>query len=189
MPDESRAAWIIWGGRNSIKHPVEQPSPPQSNKVTKPHKRKTLWTFVSPSLAARFFSPHITPPVSSARWIQPVAPGYDRLSMLSLPLPRFRSRTALLFVSGLSAYVLMAVFARYHSYFSFDLRIARAIQSVELPGIAPLMIFVSALGSGWIEFTLVVATTAALIVAGLRTGGLICIAGIGLGKFVSSSLK
>jgi undecaprenyl-diphosphatase len=83
----------------------------------------------------------------------------------------------------------MAVLVRYHSHFDWDLLIARAIQSIQLPGLAPLLIFVSALGYGWFELSLVVAATGVLIVAGLRTEGLICIAGIGLGKFVSSLLK
>jgi undecaprenyl-diphosphatase len=83
----------------------------------------------------------------------------------------------------------MAVLVRYHAHFDWDLLIARAIQSIQLPGITPLMSFVSALGYGWFELSLVVAATGALIFAGLRTEGLICIAGIGLGKLVSSLLK
>jgi undecaprenyl-diphosphatase len=126
-----------------------------------------------------------------AGWNQEAAPGYDRfIRMLNWKPQRFRTRTAqALFVSGLCVYVLMAVLARYHEYFGWDFHLARAVQSLNAPWITQLMVFVSALGSGWLAIAIWAATGVALIAAGLKTEGVICLAGLGVGRLITSLLK
>ena len=51
------------------------------------------------------------------------------------------------------------------------------------------MVFVSALGSGWPAFAIVVAIAITLIAAGLKTEGVICLVGLGAGRLVTSLLK
>ena len=51
------------------------------------------------------------------------------------------------------------------------------------------MVFVSALGSGWLAFSIVMAIAITLIAAGLKTEGVICLAGLGVGRIVTSLLK
>lgn len=110
--------------------------------------------------------------------------------MIRRPFLRFESRRAqVLFASGLCAYALAAVLAHYYDYFEWDLRLARAIQSLNAPGAGRLMVWVSALGSGWIAVALALAAGLALINVRLKIEGLVCLAGLGLGRLVTSLLK
>ena len=83
----------------------------------------------------------------------------------------------------------MAVLARHHEFFLGDLRVAHAIQSINADWITQIMRAVSALGSGWLAVAIVVGVGSALIAAGLKTEGLICLAGLGIGRVVTSLLK
>lgn len=110
--------------------------------------------------------------------------------MLTRLVPRFESRRAqALFAFGFCVYVVAAVLARHHEYFDWDLRLARAIQSVNAPWVKPLMVGVSALGSGWLAVAITLAAGFALIALKLKTEGLICLAGLGIGRLVTSVLK
>ncbi|MFY9608345.1 MAG: phosphatase PAP2 family protein [Blastocatellia bacterium] len=127
----------------------------------------------------------------TTRWIDRRTARYHLLLlMLRRPFPRFRSRgEQVLFASGLCVYALAAVLAGYYEYFDWDLRLARAIQSLSAPWLKPLMVWVSALGSGWIAVALALTAGLTLIGLRLRTEGLICLAGLGLGRLVTSLLK
>lgn len=110
--------------------------------------------------------------------------------MLRRSIPGFRSRTTLiLFASGLFAYAAGAMLAANHDYFEWDLHLARFIQSFQSPWIKPFMVWVSAFGSGWLAVALVVAAGLTLIAARYRIEGLICLAGLGIGRLVTSLLK
>ena len=100
-----------------------------------------------------------------------------------------QSRRRGLFAIGLCLYVVAAVLARQHVYFYGDLRLARAIQSVNAPWVEPLMVGVSVPGSGWLALALALASGLTLIALRLRTEGLICLAGLGIGRLVTSLLK
>jgi membrane-associated phospholipid phosphatase len=105
-------------------------------------------------------------------------------------LSLFRSRSSqVLFASGLCVYVLAAVLAGHYEYFAWDLRLSRAIQSLNAPWVKPLMVWVSALGSGWIAVALALGAGLGLLSLRLRIEGLICLAGLGLGRLVTSLLK
>lgn len=112
------------------------------------------------------------------------------MSMLRRLFPRFQSRRAqALFASGLCLYVVAAVLASQHEYFYGDLRLARAIQSMNAPWVEPLMVGASVPGSGWLTLAVALAAGLTLIALRLRTEGLICLVGLGIGRLVTSLLK
>ena len=98
-------------------------------------------------------------------------------------------RAEVVFAVGLSLYSLLAVLAHLYAYFAWDLALARLIQSIELPGFSTLMIWISALGSGWLSVAIVVGAGLLLIAARLRLEGVVCMAGAGAGSYVNSLLK
>jgi undecaprenyl-diphosphatase len=58
-------------------------------------------------------------------------------------------RAETFYAAGLMAYAVLALFAYYYAYFGWDLRAARAIQSVGLPGWFEFMRWVSWVGNSW----------------------------------------
>lgn len=98
-------------------------------------------------------------------------------------------RAEVVLVIALCFYAALAVLAHRYAYFDWDLSLARRIQSVAVPGFKTLMIWVSALGSGWTPVALVTVTGVALIVGRFRLEGIICLAGVGLGSAVERLLK
>lgn len=105
--------------------------------------------------------------------------------------PRVAKRAiwaAMFFLVALSSYAVLGALAHHYAYFGWDLSVARSIQSISLPGFGMLMVAVSFLG-GWIAWPLVVATGLALIKKGLRTEGVVCIAGTALGEVVNLLFK
>ncbi len=95
----------------------------------------------------------------------------------------------IVFALALGLYAVLAVLAHRYAYFRWDLALARSIQSVTLPGFYTLMVWVSALGSGWLSVALVVGAGLFLIAARLRLEGFICMASAGLGALMNSGLK
>jgi undecaprenyl-diphosphatase len=77
------------------------------------------------------------------------------------------------FIVCLSAFALLAVLANRYAYFEWDLKLARDIQSISLPGFDLLMRGVSLLGNRWVPWALVVVLGTALIVARLRLEGIL----------------
>ena len=69
-------------------------------------------------------------------------------------LLRAQTRYAL----ALAMFALLALFARFNAYFGWDLRVARAVQSLAWPGLADFMTIVSLLGNGWTPYALTTAT-------------------------------
>ncbi|HXG64112.1 MAG TPA: phosphatase PAP2 family protein [Blastocatellia bacterium] len=98
-------------------------------------------------------------------------------------------RAEIILTVALSLYAALAILAHRYAYFAWDLSLARRIQAVSVPGFKELMIWVSALGSGWMPFVLVTAAGVALILARFRLEGIICMAGVGLGSAVERLLK
>ena len=101
-----------------------------------------------------------------------------------------RARWAeMVFVIALAVYAALAVLAHRYAYFEWDLALARSIQSVSLPGFNALMYGVSWLGSGLFPFALVVCSGVALIKAGFKIEGAVCLVGVGLGNAINHLLK
>jgi undecaprenyl-diphosphatase len=93
------------------------------------------------------------------------------------------------FIAALIADAALAVFAYRYSYFGWDVTLARRVQSVTVPGFNGLMTGVSFLGNGWLPWALVVAAGFAMIKTGLRSEGVVTLAGTALGWPVNMLLK
>jgi membrane-associated phospholipid phosphatase len=93
------------------------------------------------------------------------------------------------FAFALMFYAALAVFAYRYAYFSWDISLDRAIQSISLPGFRMLMAGISALGSGWPPFALVILAGTALIVKRYRLEGIICMIEVGAGTVVNNFFK
>jgi len=93
------------------------------------------------------------------------------------------------FIGAFCVYAGLAVLASRYAYFDWDLTLARSIQSISLPGFAKAMIVVSLLGSGWPAWLLVILAGLAMIQAGLRNEGVICMAGTALGSAANLLFK
>jgi membrane-associated phospholipid phosphatase len=101
-----------------------------------------------------------------------------------------RARWAeLTFGSALLVYTVLAVLAHRYAYFDWDVRLARAIQSISIPGFASFMYVLSELGSGWIPVILVGSIGAALLIKGLKLEAAIVVIGASLGAAMNSLLK
>ncbi|MCI0486419.1 MAG: phosphatase PAP2 family protein [Blastocatellia bacterium] len=98
-------------------------------------------------------------------------------------------RAEVVFAVGLLPYSVLAVLAHVYAYFSWDLALARSIQSIRLPGFGTLMVWISALGSGWLAVAIVAGAGLALIAVRLRLEAVIIMAGVGTGSLVNSLLK
>lgn len=98
-------------------------------------------------------------------------------------------RAEIVFAVGLSLYAVLAVLANRYAYFSWDLMLARRIQSIALPGFETFMVWISALGSGWMPPALVICAGLALVAMRLRLEGIICMAGAGVGAGINRLLK
>ena len=93
------------------------------------------------------------------------------------------------FAVALCLYVVLAVLAYRFAYFGWDLSIALRIQSINFPGFETLMIWVSALGSGWVPFALVTLTGFGLAAAGFKAEGVVCMFGVASGALINRMLK
>ena len=110
-----------------------------------------------------------------------------------LSIPRRRAvrrtlRAEISFAILLAIYAVLAVLAHYFAYFSWDLQAERAIQSIEVPGFETLMFLISALGSGWEPFGLVLMAGLALLMAHRRVEALVCVIGSAAGSGVDTLL-
>lgn len=101
-----------------------------------------------------------------------------------------RARWAeIVFLSALSSYTVLAVLAHIYTHFVWDLELMRGIKSVGIPGFRPLMVWLSALGSGWVPTALVGSVGIGLALARFRLEGVVCIVGVTLGAALNSMLK
>jgi membrane-associated phospholipid phosphatase len=86
-------------------------------------------------------------------------------------------------------FVVLAVLASRFPYFELDVRLARGIQSIALPGFKTLMVGISWAGSGWVPWVLTCATGSVLVLFRLRLEGVLCMAGVGTGAAINELLK
>lgn len=101
-----------------------------------------------------------------------------------------RARWAeIVFIIALSFYAGLAVLAHHYAYFKWDVSINHAIRSITLPGFNSLMLGLSWLGSDLAPVVLVVGAGVALMAAGFRLEGLVCMIGVSLGSAMNSLLK
>jgi undecaprenyl-diphosphatase len=67
-------------------------------------------------------------------------------------------RAEFFYLFGIAAFAVLAAFAYFYAYFGWDLRAARAVQSLSAPGVAGLMRFASVFGNGWTPYAMTAAT-------------------------------
>lgn len=91
--------------------------------------------------------------------------------------------------AGLGLYAFLAVLAYGHPYFTWDIEVARLIQSVRLPGFPALMAAVSVMGNGWIPWVIVGGTALGLALARLGREAAVCATGVSLGALLNLILK
>src|SRR3712207_2477974 len=58
-------------------------------------------------------------------------------------------RAEVFYLAGLAAFAVLSLLSRAYAYFGWDLRAARALQSVDAPGVLDLMYAASFFGNGW----------------------------------------
>jgi undecaprenyl-diphosphatase len=93
------------------------------------------------------------------------------------------------FAGALCLYAILAVLANQYAYFGWDISIGRAIQSIDISGFRGLMVGISALGTGWLAWALVIAAGLILIVARYRLEGIICMVEVALGSWINTLSK
>jgi len=72
-------------------------------------------------------------------------------------------RAETFYAFGLAAFAALTALAYYHAYFGWDLRAARALHSLETPGLLEFMRLVSVPGDRWVPFALTGATMLAFL--------------------------
>src|SRR5829696_9233610 len=66
-------------------------------------------------------------------------------------------RAEAFFLAGLAGFAVLAVLAKANAYFAWDRSVARAVQSIPLPGMETLMRAVSFMGDGVTSWLIVIA--------------------------------
>jgi len=98
-------------------------------------------------------------------------------------------RIEAVFAATLLIYAVLAVLAHRYAYFTWDLELARWIQSISLPGFHTLMKLISLAGNGATPFILVLLTGTVMVAARLRIEAVICSIGAALGSILDTLLK
>lgn len=109
-----------------------------------------------------------------------------------VPAPRAAERArwaGKVFLAALIVFAALAVLAYNYAYFEWDVKLARDIQSISVPGFSAMMYAVSRLGDRWVPAALITVTGVALIAARLRLEGIILIAGTASGWLVNMLCK
>jgi undecaprenyl-diphosphatase len=86
-----------------------------------------------------------------------------------LAAARRLQRAEMAFVAGLAAFAVLALLAEANAYFSWDMSVAHAVQSIPLPGMEALMRAVSFIGDGVTSWIVVIAALAFFVARGRRS--------------------
>ena len=98
-------------------------------------------------------------------------------------------RAEVLYAAGLAAFAVLALLARVNAYFGWDLRAARAVQSLDAPGFADLMHASSFFGNGWVPWMLTGATMFAFLLFRRRSEAAGVVLSAGGAALLNSVLK
>lgn len=90
---------------------------------------------------------------------------------------------------GLCLYAALAALAYRYAYFSWDLRVARRIQSIDIPGFETFMIWTSVPGNGWAAWAIVIVTATTLALVRFKLEGVICLTSAGVGALIDRIMK
>ena len=98
-------------------------------------------------------------------------------------------RAEVIYTASLAAFAVLALLAHMYAYFAWDLRLARAIQSIDLPGWAAFMKYVSVFGNSAIPHALTTATAILFFVMGRRSEAAGVVLSVGAGSTINNLLK
>lgn len=98
-------------------------------------------------------------------------------------------RLEIILATGLCLYTVLAALAYKYAYFSWDLKSALWIQSINIPGFESMMIWMSMPGNGWVPWTLTIVISTTLALLGLKLEGVFCLASAGAGALIDRAMK
>lgn len=98
-------------------------------------------------------------------------------------------RAEVVYGLGISAFAVLAFLASFNAYFGWDLRAALFLQSLPIPGLLPLMRFVSLFGNGLTPFALTILTAILLLIFKRRSEAAGLIFSVGGSAIINSLLK
>jgi undecaprenyl-diphosphatase len=98
-------------------------------------------------------------------------------------------RAEVAYAASLALFAVLAIFAHEYAYFAWDLRLARAIQSVDLPGWAELMRWASLFGNGATPWGLTIVTALLFLAWRRRSEGFGVLLSAAGGSFINRILK
>src|SRR5262249_14825949 len=89
-------------------------------------------------------------------------------------------RAEVVYGIALAAFAVLALLARFYAYFAWDLRVARIVQGLPVPGLFGLMRVISWVGDGWTPYALTVLTALAFLACRRRpeAAGILLSAGV-----------
>ncbi|HVF87848.1 MAG TPA: phosphatase PAP2 family protein [Pyrinomonadaceae bacterium] len=98
-------------------------------------------------------------------------------------------RAEIFYGAGLVAFAVLALFAHFNAYFGWDLRAARALQTLNAPGVFDLMRVVSIPGNRWTPHVITAVTAAVFLLFRRRTEAAALVLSAGGGAIVNVLLK
>jgi undecaprenyl-diphosphatase len=98
-------------------------------------------------------------------------------------------RAEVFYAAGLAAFAVLAVLAHTYAYFAIDLRLARAVQSIDFPGWAEFMRIVSLAGNRWTPHAITVVTALVFLAWGRRSEGFGLVLSAGGGSTINRMFK
>ena len=101
----------------------------------------------------------------------------------------FSHRLQVLLTLAAGSFAALAMLAHCHSHLAWNIAVTQIVQSVDFPGFSSLMIGISIVGDGWVPVLIVAVVGVGLLRMRLRTEGIICMAGVGLGFSINRLLK
>ncbi|HLL76150.1 MAG TPA: phosphatase PAP2 family protein [Pyrinomonadaceae bacterium] len=116
-----------------------------------------------------------------------VTPRREWLRRLAAARRLWRAETV--FVAALAAFAVLAFFARAYAYFEWDRATARALQSLDLPGVHGLMYAASRLGDGWRPWALSGAALLGFYLLRRRTEMFALLLSVGGGTVINRLMK
>jgi undecaprenyl-diphosphatase len=122
------------------------------------------------------------PPLQPAEAPEPSAPSRRRAAQRL-----WRAETV--YAIALAGFAVLALFAHFNAYFGWDLRAARTLQSISLPGMLDLMRAVSFFGNRWTPWALTIITSIIFFIFNKRSEGAGLLLSAGGGALVNFLLK
>jgi undecaprenyl-diphosphatase len=98
-------------------------------------------------------------------------------------------RAEIVYATALLAFAVLALFAYSNLYFGWDLRVARALQSVRLTGMLEFMRAVSLFGNRWTPYALTTVTAILLFAFRKRTEAAGLVLSAGVSAIINTTIK